>query len=95
VSPRFGDIVLVAGGTYSSKPRPAVIFQNADYPTGESTVVIPLTSQANSAFHYGEAVAPTSVNGLDRSCWLDVDKVAAIRTAWVGRVIGELETGTA
>jgi len=92
--PDFGTIVLAAGGTYSSKPRPVLVFQNGLFSTGESTVVIPFTSQDNPAVHYRVAVMPTPANGLDRRCWLEVDKVSAIRTAWLGKVVGQLEPET-
>jgi len=86
----FGDIVLAAGGIYSSKPRPVLVFQNTLFPTGDSTVVVPFTSQENPDAHYRVAVSQTTTNGLDRECWLEVDKVSAIRTAWLGKTIGHL-----
>jgi len=91
VSTDFGDIHLAAGGVYSSKPRPVVVFQNSDHATGESTVVIPFTSENNPDIHYRVAVAPTQANGLGRDCWLEIDKVSAIRTSCFGPVIGRLE----
>jgi mRNA interferase MazF len=89
----FGDIVLAAGGLYSSKPRPVLVFQNNAWPTGESTIVIPLTSRDSPFAHYRVAVAPTPGNGLDRPCQLEIDKAGAIRTAWLGRTLGHLEPG--
>ena len=91
VSPAFGSITLAAGGTYSSKPRPVLIFQNDAFPTGESTVIIPFTSKDAPGAHYRVAVASSRTNGLDRKCWLEVDKVGAIRSAWLGPVLGSLE----
>ncbi|MCL2490610.1 MAG: type II toxin-antitoxin system PemK/MazF family toxin [Propionibacteriaceae bacterium] len=88
---QFGDVVLAAGGTYSSKPRPVLVFQNQLAPTGDSTVVIPFTSENNPAIPYRVAVSPTEQNGLDRPCWLEVDKVSAIRTSWLGETVGVLE----
>ena len=90
VSTAFGDIVLAAGGTYSSKPRPVLVFQNDAWPTGESTIVVPFTSQENPDAHSRIAITPTPANGLDRACWLEVDKLGAIRTSWLGRSIGHL-----
>jgi len=91
VSAVFGDIVLAAGGTYSAKPRPVLIFQNDTWPTGESTIVVPFTSQENVGAHYRIAVTPTAENGLDKACWLEVDKLGAIRTSWLGPSVGRLE----
>jgi len=90
----FGDVVLAAGGTYSSKPRPVLVFQNGQWSTGESTVVIPFTSQEDSDAHYRKAVTPTTGNGLERLCWLEIDKVGAIRNSWLGRTIGHLDDET-
>jgi len=87
----YGDIVLAAGGTYSSKPRPVLIFQNDAWPTGESTIVIPFTSQEDGSAHYRVVVAPDGTNGLDRRCWLEIDKLGAIRTAWLGKYVGRLD----
>ena len=92
VTASFGDVVLAAGGTYTSKPRPVLIFQNDSFSTGESTVVIPFTSSENPAAYYRVGVVPTPTNGLDRRCWLEVDKVAAIRTAWLGKRVGRLDS---
>ena len=87
----FGDIVLAAGGTYSSKPRPVLVFQNATHPTGDSIVVIPFTTETNPAMFYRVPVPATTANGLDRDCWLEVDKVSAIRVSWIGPAVGRLE----
>ncbi|MDR0285462.1 MAG: type II toxin-antitoxin system PemK/MazF family toxin, partial [Propionibacteriaceae bacterium] len=59
--------------------------------TGESTIVVPFTSQDNASTHYRIAVRPTTANGLDRLCWLQVDKLGAIRTSWLARTIGRLD----
>ena len=87
----FGDIVLAADGTYASKPRPVLVFQNSNFPTGESIIVIPFTSENNAAAHYCVAVSPSPANGLDRQCWLEVEKVSAIRAAWTGPRVGTLD----
>ena len=91
MSPKFGDIVLASGGTYSSKPRPVLVFQNDLLSTGDSTVVIPFTSERNPAIPYRVEVRPTDLNGLDRQCWLEIDKVAAIRTSWLAQTVGALD----
>ena len=91
VMAEFGDVVLAAGGLYSSKPRPVLVFQNDAWSTGESTVVIPFTSHGNTDAHYRVPVSAQTGNGLDRPCWLEVDKIGAIRTAWLGARVGRLE----
>jgi mRNA interferase MazF len=90
VSFDFGDIVTVAGGVYASKPRPAVVFQRPA-PTGDSTIVLPLTSTDNPNIPFRVAIRPTAANGLDRPCHAEVDKISAIRSEALGRRIGHLE----
>jgi len=68
-----------------------LVFQNDLLSTGDSTVVIPFTSERNSAVPYRVEVAPTDLNGLSRQCWLEIDKVAAIRTSWLTEAIGALD----
>jgi mRNA interferase MazF len=91
VKAAFGDIVTAAGGGYTGKPRPVLVFQNQSIPTGESVIVIPLTSAANPAVSPRLAVDPTARNGLDRRCFLEVDKLSAIRSDWLGAHVGRLE----
>ena len=41
---RRGDIVIVAGGIYASKPRPALIVQDDKFDATDSLTVCPFTS---------------------------------------------------
>ncbi|MCY7412670.1 MAG: type II toxin-antitoxin system PemK/MazF family toxin, partial [Salinibacterium sp.] len=41
---RRGEIWLVAGGTYASKPRPAVVLQDDRFASTDSITVSPFTS---------------------------------------------------
>jgi mRNA-degrading endonuclease toxin of MazEF toxin-antitoxin module len=86
-----GDILLVAGGAYSSKPRPVLVIQNHEIETGESVIVVPFTSTDNADISTRIAVSPSSQNGLDRDCFLEVDKMSAINTSYAGDKIGTLE----
>jgi mRNA interferase MazF len=89
---KHGDIVLVAGGAYSSKPRPVLVIQNQKFKTGESVLVIPFTSVLNTEIDTRIAVPPSAHNGLDRNCFLEVDKMSAINISYVGSRIGKLES---
>lgn len=91
VKATFGDIALAAGGPYSSKPRPVLVFQNQSFPTGDSTIVIPFTTSPNPRIHWRLRVRATPDNGLSKDCWLEADKVSAIRSEWVGPAVGVLE----
>jgi mRNA interferase MazF len=86
-----GDVMLVAGGAYSSKPRPVLVIQNPKYRTGESVIVIPFTSMENPEIDTRIAVSPTPTNGLDRNCFIEIDKISAINTTYIGERIGKLE----
>jgi mRNA-degrading endonuclease toxin of MazEF toxin-antitoxin module len=92
--PGHGEITLVAGGPYTSKPRPVLIFQNPEYHTGSSVIVVPFTSADNKVIDTRIAVKPTSANGLDRACFLELDKMSAIDAAYLGKSVGNLEKTT-
>jgi mRNA interferase MazF len=91
VSPAFGAIVTAASGPYSSKPRPVLVVQNPLLTTGDSVVVIPFTSAPNDSITLRLAVEPTVANGLDRPCFLEIDKVSAIRADTLGAPVGHLD----
>ena len=91
VKAEYGAIVLVARGSYTSKPRPALVVQNPRYRTGESVIVIPFASVRNTEIDTRLAVAPSELNGLDRPCFLEVDKISAVSIAYLGRQLGVLE----
>jgi mRNA-degrading endonuclease toxin of MazEF toxin-antitoxin module len=94
VMAKQGSIVLVAGGAYSSKPRPVVVIQNHDIKTGESVIVIPFTSMDNAEISTRIPVIPSKKNGLDRNCFLEVDKISAINSSYIGDYVGTLEHST-
>ncbi|MDR1833788.1 MAG: type II toxin-antitoxin system PemK/MazF family toxin [Propionibacteriaceae bacterium] len=86
-----GDIVAAAGGQYASKPRPVLLVQNPALETGDSVLAIPFTSQAATHSEYRIPVNPTEGNGLGKACFLEVDKLSAIRRSVVGPKVGVLE----
>jgi mRNA interferase MazF len=91
---RRGDVVVVAGGPYTSRPRPVILIQDPALASGDSVFVVPLTTQSNDAVTLRVAIKPTPGNGLDRSCFAEVDKVSAIQRAAVDRRIGAMEATT-
>ena len=88
---RYGEIVAALGGTYTSKPRPVLVLQNPRFETGSSVIVAPFTSVENNDICTRIAVTPSKANGLDRNCFVEVDKISAIKTSAVGPSIGHLE----
>ncbi|MCL1890691.1 MAG: type II toxin-antitoxin system PemK/MazF family toxin [Coriobacteriia bacterium] len=90
--PVFGDVVLAAGGAYSAKPRPVLIFQSQDFNTGESVLVIPFTTTHNPNIITRLKIEPSKNNGLNKPCFLEIGKLSAISIACVGKRIGALNT---
>jgi mRNA interferase MazF len=89
--PLYGEVVLAAGGTYSTKPRPVLVVQDEDVYTGDSILVIPFTTATNPDITCRVAVTPSDMNGLDRSCQLETDKLSAINRSYITHTIGKLE----
>jgi len=89
--PAFGEIVLAAGGTYSSKPRPVLVFQNQSFYTGESILVIPFTTLNNPNIKTRLSIVPTEQNGLNKLCYLEIDKLSAVNSACISSSLGRLE----
>jgi mRNA interferase MazF len=89
--PRRGDIVTVAGGVYSSKPRPAVILQDDLFIETDSVTVCPLTTTNVDAPLLRLAVATDATTGLDEASFIMIDKITTVRRSNVGERIGQLD----
>lgn len=85
-----GDIVLCADkdGTFTGKPRPAVIVQNTDYIEGiESLTVCPLTTMLSVA-SVRLRLKANAETGLKELSDIEIDKVTTIRKNRVSAKIG-------
>jgi mRNA-degrading endonuclease toxin of MazEF toxin-antitoxin module len=71
-----------------------LVFQNPSLRTGDSVIVIPFTTVRNPSIEARIQVAPTAANGLGRDCFLEVDKLSAIRADWIGARVGCLDQET-
>jgi len=91
VTLQYGDVVLAAGGVYTGKPRPVLVFQNGLAVTGESVIVIPFTTVDSALSEYRVPCQATECNGLRKNCYLEIDKLGAIRASWLGERVGTLE----
>ncbi|MFM8352805.1 MAG: type II toxin-antitoxin system PemK/MazF family toxin [Actinomycetales bacterium] len=87
---RRGDIALVVGGIYASKPRPAVVIQDDLFDCTDSVIVCPLTSSEVDAPLLRVAVPANDQTGVAVESFLMVDKLTAIRRKNVGRPFGRL-----
>lgn len=85
-----GDVVTVATGGDSGKPRPAVIVQSDDLPPTETVLVCLVTSTLTGHSIYRLLLEPTKQNGLRRPSEVMVDKVQLTRRHKVGATIGAL-----
>jgi mRNA interferase MazF len=88
-----GTVVTVASpGTYSGKPRPAVVVQADRWLQAHPSVTLcPLTSTLMEAPLVRIPVAPSPRNGLRKPSQLMVDKLFTVPIEAVGDVVGQLE----
>lgn len=85
-----GEIWMVAGGVYASKPRPALIVQDDLFEATESVTVLPMTSTPTDAPFIRYWVSADEVSGLDRDSQVMIDKLTTIRRANVAKRVGRL-----
>ena len=88
-----GTVVTVASpGTYSGKPRPAVVVQADRWLQAHPSVTLcPLTSTLMEAPLVRIPVDPSPRNGLRKPSQLMVDKLFTVPIEAVGDVVGQLE----
>ena len=87
-----GEIWTVSGGApYTKKPRPAVILQNDQFGVTESVTICVLTSQPSEKPGLRPLVVPSTVNGLSRYSYIEVDKVSTVPRNRLGNFVGRLE----
>jgi mRNA interferase MazF len=90
-----GDIVVVATkGTYSEKPRPALVVQSDVFnDTHASLTVCPITSDCIDAPLFRVAVPPGTRTGLRAPSQVMVDKVLSVPRSSIAKGIGRCESG--
>jgi mRNA interferase MazF len=85
----LGDVFLLQGPGYGSKPRPVVIVQSNRY-AYDSQVVCLLTSFDRSDDTLSVAIEPTKQNGLRKPSWVMCDKTIAFQRDFFAEKIGRL-----
>ncbi|MBX9472287.1 type II toxin-antitoxin system PemK/MazF family toxin [Microcella sp.] len=85
-----GEIRLVAGGVYASKPRPAVVMQDDLFAALDSVTVCPLTTTVVDAPLLRVLIPATENSGVDADSYAMVDKLTTVRRANVGTRVGEV-----
>jgi mRNA interferase MazF len=88
---RRGDIALVAGGVYASKPRPAVVLQDDVFDGTDSLTVYSLTTTMAEAPLLRMAVTADESTGTAGDSVVMIDKLTTVRCASVGEVVGRLD----
>jgi len=84
------DIFTTTGGTYSTKPRPAVIIQSVAFDDFDSLTVIPMTTiEVNSDFRI--RIEPSQENNLGKTGFVMIDKLTTIKKSGLGEYIGHIE----
>ena len=87
-----GELWLVAGGVYASKPRPAVILQDDRFDSTDSVTVVPMTTTNVTAPLLRVRVVANEHNGLDLDSFVMIDKLTTVRRAQATTRIGRLTT---
>jgi mRNA interferase MazF len=84
------DIYTTTGGTYSTKPRPAVIIQSLAFDDFDSLTVIPMTTvEVSSDFRI--KIEPSPENNLGKTGFVMIDKLTTIKKSGLGEYIGHIE----
>lgn len=89
---RRGDIWTVSGGgSYTGKPRPAVIIQEDSFDATGSVTVCAFTSDTADAPLFRVLVEPSRANGLRLASRLMADKVTTVPKDRLGSRLGRLD----
>ena len=93
---RRGDIVTVAApGSYTGKPRPALVVQSDTFnETHASITLCLLTTHLRRAPLFRIAVSPEPSTGLTRASQVMVDKLVTVPRDRIGERLGVLDSAT-
>ena len=93
MTPKRGDVVMVAAAGDFGKPRPAVVVQSDAFPEQHASVVVcQMTStlfEAASGFRV--TIEPSAANGLRAVSQVMADKPVTLRRERIGQRIGRLD----
>jgi len=87
-----GEIRLVAGGVYASKPRPAVVMHDDLFADLDSVTVCPLTITVVDAPLLRVLIPATENSGVDADSYAMVDKLTTVKRTNVSTRVGEVTT---
>ena len=84
--------MLVAGGVYGTKPRPAFIMQEDLFAGTNSVTVCPFTAADVDAPLLRLPVPADETSGLHTDSFVMVDEVTTVRRSSIGNQLGRLES---
>jgi mRNA interferase MazF len=85
-----GELWTVSGGTYATKPRPALIIQDDLFAATQSVVIVPLTTTVTDA-PIARIAVPTTT-GITAPSFAMVDKITTVRRSNLGTRIGRVSS---
>ena len=89
---RRGEIWTVSGGgSYTGKPRPAVIIHEDSFDATASVTLCAFTTDATDAPLFRLLIEPNETNGLRLASRLMVDKITTVPKDRLGEKIGRLD----
>jgi mRNA interferase MazF len=88
-----GSIVVVAAkGSYTGKPRPALVVQSDLFnPTHSSVTICPITSDCVDAPLFRIPLPPGERTGLRRTSQIMVDKIVSVPRAAIAEELGRCD----
>lgn len=87
---RRGEVWILSGGTYASKPRPGIIIQDDSLFELDSVTVIPLTSHSSDTGRLRVKLSLETPEGETVTSFAQVDKITTLRAQNVHKRIGAL-----
>ncbi|MBO0140448.1 type II toxin-antitoxin system PemK/MazF family toxin [Agrobacterium sp. Ap1] len=91
---RRGDLVTVAVSGDFGKPRPALVIQSDLFDDTATVTVLLISSALVEAPLIRVRVEPSSLNGLQKTSQIMIDKAMSVKRDKLGLVIGRLEDET-
>lgn len=89
---RGAIVVVAARGTYTGKPRPALVVQSDLFnPTHASVTVCPITSDCVDAALFRLTLPPGSRTGLRGVSQVMIDKIVSVPRTAISEEIGECD----